>query len=381
MKRSIGAVVVIAWFLDCACACADIRTVRTPNGGKVPDVVLDAKGVLHMTYGDRQSGNAFYVQSNDAGKTFTKAVQLNRRNDTVTVGMERGPRLALGKDGVVHVVWLGFYKAGGSIWHTRSLDGGKTFEPEQKLEDPAYGLDNAALTADVAGNVFVLWTGAFPGFKGDPESDTAAPIIMVRSTDNGKTFSKNELLKSDHPVSGHACGCCRLEARIGGPEDANLYVAFRGGYKGMRDPWLLIGKKTENNFRCLNVHADQWKTGCPMQGMPFSVDAKGRVLFSWMSRDRAYWAMSDEGTKTFLPPIATPDKGAAPAKVKQAFPVAVKNNKGEVLLLWTQSGDARWALYASDGSPTGQQGVAGSRIGQDRPTAIAGSDGHFYLVW
>ncbi|HYV37734.1 MAG TPA: sialidase family protein, partial [Gemmataceae bacterium] len=359
----------------------DVRTVRTPNGGKVPDVVLDAKGVLHMTYGDRQSGNAYYVQSPDGGKTFTKAVQLNRRNDTVTVGMERGPRLALGKDGFLHVVWLGFYKAGGSIWHTRSTDGGKSFEPEQKLEDPAYGLDNAALATDAKGNVFVLWTGGFPGFTRDPESDIAAPIIMVRSTDNGKTFSKNELLKSDHPASGHACGCCRLEARIGGPDDANLYVAFRGGYKGIRDPWLLVGKKTENNFRCLSVHADQWKTGCPMQGMPFSVDSTGKVLFSWMSRDRAYWTMSDEGAKTFLAPIATPEKNAGGAKAKQAFPMAVSNAKKEILLMWTENGDARWAMYGADGSATGQHGVAGTKVGQDKPTAFAGTDGQFYIVW
>jgi hypothetical protein len=354
---------------------ADVRTIRAPDKGQVPDVVQDAKGVIHLTYGIGQPGNAFYVSSADGGKTFSKPVRLNRKAGTVTVGMERGPRLALGKDGVIHIIWLGFYKAGGGVWYTRSTDGGKTFEPERRLEEPEYGLDNAALVADADGNVVVLWTGGFPGRLTDAESEVAAPIVLTRSTDNGKTFSKNELLKSDHPASSYACGCCRLEAQFGG--DGKLYVGFRGGYKGLRDPWLLVGTKADNQFTCLRVHEDKWATGCPMQGLPFRVDAKGRVLFAWMSRNRAYWTLSEEGAKNFRAPIGTPDKGTA----KQMFPMALANAKGEVLLVWTEGGEVRWAIYQSDGTPTAQRGVAGRQTGQDKPTAFVGGDGHFYIVW
>jgi hypothetical protein len=42
--------------------------------------------------------------------------------------MERGPKLALGKDGVIHVVWIRFYKQGGGVWYTRSTDGGNTWQ-------------------------------------------------------------------------------------------------------------------------------------------------------------------------------------------------------------------------------------------------------------
>src|SRR5439155_11728884 len=90
-----------------AVAHAEVRTIRTPNDGQVPDVALDARGTLHLTYGIRLGGDAFYVQSADGGKTFTKPVRLNQRGGTVTAGMERGPRVAIGKDGTIHVVWLG----------------------------------------------------------------------------------------------------------------------------------------------------------------------------------------------------------------------------------------------------------------------------------
>ena len=65
---------------------------------------MDKNGVLHMTYGKDSDG--YYVQSRDGGKTFSSPVQLNRRAGTVTVGGERGPKIAIGKDGAIHVAWL-----------------------------------------------------------------------------------------------------------------------------------------------------------------------------------------------------------------------------------------------------------------------------------
>jgi hypothetical protein len=83
--------------------------------------------------------------------------------------------------------------------------------------------------------------------------------VLVRSTDNGRTFSANQLLHSDHPASGRACGCCRLTSQVG--SDGNLYVAFRGGYHNLRDPYFLSSKMTENDFHCQRVSEDNWSFG------------------------------------------------------------------------------------------------------------------------
>jgi hypothetical protein len=249
---------LFALLASAACAAgsrAEIKIVRVPDGGQVPEVVLDSKGVLHLTYGRGSPGNAYYVQSHNGGRSFTPPVQLNRQPNTVTTGMERGPKLAVGKDGIVHVTWLGYYKIGGGIWYTRSVDGGRTFEPERNLLDTETGCDNATVTADRQGNVFVLWTDGRLG--PDPNSPVASPIFMARSTDSGATFSKNEPVHHDYP--GRACGCCRLEAQVGG--DGNLYIAFRGGYQNIRDPYLLKGRKTDNNFKAVRVSVDNWKFG------------------------------------------------------------------------------------------------------------------------
>src|SRR5262245_22354563 len=181
--------ILVALAIGSHAAGAEVTALRVPQRGEVPEVVLDAQGVLHLTYGRGGPGNAFYVRSADGGQTFTRPVQLNRQPDTVTTGMERGPKLALGKDGAIHVLWQGYYKKGGGVWYTRSTDGGKTFEPERNLVDPRYGTDNATIAADADGNVFALWTGGFPGVQPDPKSPVASPIVLVRSTDNGLTFS------------------------------------------------------------------------------------------------------------------------------------------------------------------------------------------------
>jgi hypothetical protein len=235
-----------------------MKTIRVPRGGEVPEVVLDAKGVLHMTYGRGSAGNGYYVQSRDLGKTFTAPVQLNQRADTVTTGMERGPKLAVGKGGVIHVVWLGFYKKGGGVWYTRSTDGGKTFEAERNLTEIKPAWDNATISADQDGNVFVFWTGQWPDLPNeDPKSPVASPIIMTRSTDNGKTFAKSELVNHDYP--GRACGCCRLEAQVG--KGDSLYIGFRGGFQNIRDAYLLKGKKGENEFKVARISEDKWDAG------------------------------------------------------------------------------------------------------------------------
>src|SRR5947209_3518263 len=120
LKNLVMSLVVVAVFP--AFVFAEVRTVHVPNDGQVPEVAVDAQGTWHLTYGTGLGGNAFYVQSKDNGKTFSKPVRLNQRANTVTAAMERGARIALGKDGIIHVVWLGFYKKGGGAWYTRSTD-------------------------------------------------------------------------------------------------------------------------------------------------------------------------------------------------------------------------------------------------------------------
>ena len=114
-----------------------------------------------------------------------------------------------------------------------------------------------------------------------------------------------------------------------------------------------------------------------MQGLPFRVDGQGRVLVSWMSRDRVFWAWSDEGTRRFGRKVATPDGGTA----KQAYPVVLANARGEVLFMWKEGAQVTWAVYARDGKPTRLRGHAGRVPGGHKPTAVVNPDGSFAIVF
>jgi hypothetical protein len=341
--------------------------VRTPHGGRVPEVVFDSRGVWHLTYG--LEGDGYYAASRDGGKTFAEAVKLNRRAGTVTVGGERGPKLALGKDGSIHAVWLGHYQKGGGVWYARSTDGGRTFEPERNIQDAQAGSDSPTVIAD-SENVLIFWLDARTGK--DENSPTAHPILMARSTDDGATFAKNEIVKHDHP--GLACACCRLEARLGA--GGHVYLAFRSGYQSIRDFYLLRGRKGENNFKSVRVSADNWKLdGCPMSGAAFGVSRDGRVLISWMSQGKVYWSSSDKGATNFAPRAAVPaGEGAA------NFPIALADGGGGVLVVWKQGTQLNWARYRAGGEFTGERGTLGEAAGKDKFTAFVGAGGKIYVV-
>lgn len=341
--------------------------IYTPNQGRVPEAVQDKQGVLHLTYG--KDNNGYYVQSRDGGKTFNAPVEVNQRADTITVGGERGVKIALGKDGVIHLVWLGHYQKGGGIWYTRSTDGGKTFAPERNLQDTQVGSDSPAIVADQSGNVLVFWLDA--RLPKDAENPVSDAIILARSTDNGANFAGNEVVKYD--FAGRACACCRLEARLSGDD---VYLAFRTGYHNIRDFYLLKGRKTENNFKAVRVSDDAWKLeGCPMSGADFHVEKNGQIVISWMSQGKVYWSNAKAAQTGFAPRIAAPaNEGAA------NHPLILTNRKREVLLVWKQNTELHWARYGMDGKFTGEKGTVGAMPGKDKATAFIGADDKFYVV-
>jgi len=112
-----------------------------------------------------------------------------------------------------------------------------------------------------------------------------------------------------------------------------------------------------------------------MSGVPFRVDGKGRVLASWMSRDKVYWSLSDVDEKRFATRVAAPDGG------HQGSSMVLMNRKGEVLLVWKEAQHVHWAIYTQEGKPTGEKGTAGQLRGTHKPTAFVGADDEFYLVF
>src|SRR5256885_3755541 len=168
---------------------AEVKLLRAPEGGIQPQAAIDEKGVAHLIYlkGDPKAAELFYTSSQD-GEKFGTAIPVNDTTKGVmAIGNIRGAQLAVGKNQRVHVTWMG---GGDIMYYTRLNDSGTAFEPPRNLITWAGKLDGGGtVAADRKGNVYVAWNGAPPDNK---RNELGRAIFVARSTDEGKTFSREE---------------------------------------------------------------------------------------------------------------------------------------------------------------------------------------------
>jgi len=281
-----GAIPLLAAGLSggAAAAPASVRIVQAPAGCFVPDVVVDAKGVLHMVYAlNRQ---AYYVRSTDHGATFSTPVQVNSQGMVEFKMGERGPKLTVGRDGGIHVVWVDCWAPGVATFvrYARSRDEGRSFEPLQTVSS-MNGVDGVTMAADGTGHVLVFWHVAHPPQRDIPQ---ATWLHVARSADNGLTFAADEHVQiTNH--SGLVCSMCMMRARFGA--DGNVYLAFRSAERNIRDFYVLKGSPGENKFAAIRVNEDNWELKtCPMWMAPASLVSRST---SWISLNSMMFSLPD----------------------------------------------------------------------------------------
>jgi hypothetical protein len=355
---------------------ATVQVIRTPANSLVPDAVVDNKGTLHLVYG--LNHNAYYVQSTNHGLTFTSPVKANLSGTVETEMGERGPKLAVGKDGVIHLVWEDDWAPGVQTYvrYSRSLDGGKTFEA-CKTVSYMPGVDGVTMTADGLGNVVAFWHVAT---NPPPPVPQATWLYLACSTNNGAAFGASEKVNITN-LAGVACSMCMTRARMG--EDGNQYLAFRSAVGNIRDFYLLQGAKARNQFTAIRVNQDNWNIDyCPMVGPELTFDPYGRALCAFMSSNRVYWAVADPPVSGFRLHVPTPT-----GEDNEIFPAVTANRRGETLFVWqvgpmstSDTATVKWARYNIDGTPSGQQGVIGTSSSGTKAAAVVGGDDNFYII-
>src|SRR3990167_9399531 len=136
-----------------------------------PGIAIGQKGEIYLTWTSPKEGGEFaadirFTGSMDGGKTFLPSVVIN---DNPTPGSRGFESIAVAKDGTIYISWLdsreklatagnkqGQGKNGSSsAYFTRSLDGGKTFEKNIKLDDNACPCCRTAIAAGPDGRVYV----------------------------------------------------------------------------------------------------------------------------------------------------------------------------------------------------------------------------------
>jgi hypothetical protein len=180
---------------------------------------------------------------------------------------------------------------------SRSVDDGRTWSsPVSVNDDSTFGSHNFhALHAASDGSLYVAWLDGRHG---------KSTAYVTRSTDGGRIWSANRRV-----TEGEACPCCRTA--IATSRDGTVYLAWRAVMPGnVRD--IVVARSVDGGQTwspAVRAHADEWVfDGCPHAGPSMQVDSAGRVHLGWWTGKEgsagAYYARSDDGARTFSPPVA-----------------------------------------------------------------------------
>jgi hypothetical protein len=366
-----------------------VQLLRTPNGGIQPQAILHG-GVLHLIYfkGDPRQGDIFYVQSTDVGKSFTKPLRVNSLpGSAIAAGNIRGAHLAIGDEGKfhrVHVAWMGSNEAtpkapGGArpMLYARLDNAGTAFEPQRNVIQGAVGLDGGGSIAAGGGQVTIVWHAPEPGQKGEENRR----VWMIRSLDNGLTFTKEEAISP--PTTG-VCGCCGI--RVFQPYGGMAAVLYRGADgSGYRDTYLLAGDNKSRKYSGLKLH--EWKINhCPMSSWAMC-EASDGLFAGWETDGQIYFNKIGRGAGT-TGKNANPVWSAPGKAGKRKHPTLASSARGQLLIAWTEGmawnkgGKVAWQVFdVRKGEPLQEQGQADGVPANSIISAVVTSGDRFLLFY
>ncbi len=359
-----------------------VTLMRVPNRGIQPQVAVDRRGTVHMIYfhGEPANGDVFYVRMDKGEETFSPALQVNSTpGSAIAIGNIRGPQMAIGKNGRVHVAWNGSDKATKGphrevpLLYSRLNDAGTAFEPERNVIHAAYGLDGGgSVAADDAGNVYVAWHAPKPAVKGEENRC----VWVAHSSDEGTSFAPERQAFSE-PTG--ACGCCGMKAFA--DSNGRIYFLYRSATERVhRDMYLLTSNDQGSRFQGEKLH--EWEAGtCPMSMESFCQSGDA-VLAAWETADQVYFARIDQKSGKRSAPIAAPGEPN-----RRKFPVMASNARRQTILVWTEGmgwqkgGEVAWQVFDDKGKPIGDIGRANGVPTWSLVAAFPRPDGSFVVVY
>ena len=358
-----------------------VNLVKTPGNGIQPQIVIDAKGTVHLLsfQGDPKAGNLMYARRAPSDKRFSAPIKVNSQDGSaIAIGTIRGGHLALGKNGRVHVAWNGTMKAmpknpltGSPMLYARLSDDGKSFEPQRNLMTRSAALDGGGtLAADSQENVFVAWHA-----QGEEQSigESSRRVWIVTSADDGKTFAAE---KRAWDVSTGACACCGMRGFT--DLKGNSYFLYRAASEKINRGMYVL--QTANQGKSFDgIRLDNWKIDmCPMSSEAIAEGPNG-VVGAWDNDGQLFFASLQSKSSAVN---AAPGKGG-----DRKHPALAFNKNGEMLLVWTEGtgwnrgGALAWQMYDKSGQPTATAGRRPSAIAVwGLPAVIAEADGSFTIL-
>jgi hypothetical protein len=233
------------------------------------------------------------------------------------------------------------------VMYARLDDAGKTFEPERNLLTWAAGLDGGgSVAADAAGSVHVTWHAGH-----DPKLGEAGRAVFVRrSVDEGRTFAPEARVNAE-PTG--ACGCCGMRALVDGEGRLCLLYrgASEPTRRGMQ--WLVGGADGRDGFRGIELDVwrtpacpmSSAALALGRRGVLAGWEHENRVYFAQLD------PASVKRTDPIPAPRSGDGAQKHPALAQNAkgeILVAWTEGTG-----WNKGGGLAWQVYTAEGQPVG----------------------------
>ncbi len=235
-----------------------------------------------------RGADLFYVSSNDLGETWSEPQRINHVPGEVSDHGENSAQIFLSPDEMtIYAFWNARDPKNPGSSHVRFSKGGAMmtqWSPAVTVDDDplpnSHGFQGAGVGPD--GTLYAAWLDNRDKDSAKTLEYTAgaASVYLTRSTDGGKTWSKNTRLSTD------VCPCCRVAF---GFVSGRTVVAWRGIEQGdYRDIFTVSSAdKGETWTKPALVNRDGWKIkGCPHVG-PSLAAAGDKLHVVWFSEAAA----------------------------------------------------------------------------------------------
>jgi len=307
-----------------------------PGDGQFnPYIVSDNHGGFYSVFVERKAGKSNVKFQRTNNDRFSNSVQVNQTDGDGAVRSENPPKLAVGRNGEIYVVWANERERWkGNIRFARSLNDGTSFEPAVNVNSgtsgPPVGRAFQSIVVDHKGRIAVAWIDE----RQKTAADRGAEIWMATSDDGGKTFSR------DRRVASNVCECCRTALLV----DSNdrIYLSYRTvPATGAMNRDIAVARSDDSGqtFKSTIVSHDGWEiNACPIAGAAMTIDNSDNIHVVWFTQlkdsPQLLMASSTDRGASFSKPVAF-DRDQKLAK--HAHAVAAGN--GQVLIAWDDVND------------------------------------------
>ena len=247
-------------------------------GRVLPKLTTAPDGRIVLTFAEREGTKAKYFVSvsDNKGITFSTPKQVVLADFGAAI-LQRQPYVVMDGNGVMHVLVEKMIVGGGNaLHHQSSTDLGATWSMPVRIsaEPPARPQDFATIAIDKQNNLYVSFISVLATMP-----DSYTHIFLVRSTDGGLTWSKEE--RVDRFTLGGCCECCNQNVIIA--NNGDVVVAFRSNIANRRD--VHIARSTNNGVTFSTpvlIQSESWMIGgCPGTGPSIACDSRSTLHITW----------------------------------------------------------------------------------------------------